>query len=89
MVEYRISEMVTGVVDYSNYSYKTMGDAGYYGAKVSAVLSRISAGASVHRMAGDVERLRYLETRVYTAADVASVAVKGDRLDVEVFQDAF
>jgi len=72
MVEYRISDAVTGVVDYNNYSYKTMGDAGYYGARVSAVLAGISTGASVHRMEGDVERLRYIETRFYTAADVPS-----------------
>jgi len=72
MVEYRVSEAVTCVVDYSNYSYKTMGDADYYGAKVSALLSGISTGVSVHRMEGAVERLRYLETRVYTAADVRS-----------------
>jgi hypothetical protein len=72
MVEYRVTDAVTGAVDYSNYSYKTMGRAGYYGAKVSAMLSGISTGASVHRMEGDGERLRYLETRIYTAADVTS-----------------
>jgi hypothetical protein len=36
------------------------------------VLAGISTGASVHRMEGDVERLRYIETRFYTAADVPS-----------------
>ena len=45
--------------------------AGHH-AKVTAVMSGISTGASVHRMDGDVERLRYLETRLYAAADVPS-----------------
>jgi len=71
MVEYRFSDAVTGVVDYSDYSYKTMGDAGYYGAKMTIVLSTVSAGASVHRMDGAAEKLRYYETRVYTAADIS------------------
>jgi hypothetical protein len=70
MAEYRVRDGLRGVVDYTNYSYKTMGEAGYYGAGIIAVISRTSAGASFHRMDGAVDRLRYREARVYAAEDM-------------------
>jgi hypothetical protein len=87
MVEYRFTDAVTGVVDYTNYSYKTMGDAGYYGAKVSAMLAGISTGASVHRMEGDVERFRYLEARLYAAAEVPSWRFSIDAINQKYDQE--
>lgn len=68
--EYGIGDKVTGVVDYINYTYKTMGDADYYGARASGTLFGISSGISLHRMKGDAERLRYIETRLYAAKDL-------------------
>ncbi|HEX9138097.1 MAG TPA: hypothetical protein VF905_14330, partial [Nitrospirota bacterium] len=44
LVEYRFGESVRGVVDYTNYSYKTMGEADYVGGGVSTTISRTSAG---------------------------------------------
>jgi hypothetical protein len=81
IVEYRAGDAVTGALDYFNYSYETMGDAGYYGASVSSAFSGISAGASVHRMEGPVERLRYVEVRVYGAVDLESWRVSADAIN--------
>ena len=76
--EYRFNDAVRGVVDYSNYSYKTMGEAGYYGGGLFATISRTSAGATFHRMEGAVERLRYREIRLYAAKDMEGWRVSFD-----------
>jgi hypothetical protein len=81
LIEYRAGEFLTGVVDYNNYTYKTMGDAAYYGARVSASSSRTSAGVSFHRMQGPVERLRYRETRVYASEDMDAVRLSVDAVE--------
>ncbi len=46
MAEYRFRDGIRGVVDYTNYSYKTMGEAAYYGAGIIVAISKTSAGAS-------------------------------------------
>ena len=78
LVEYRFNDAVRGVVDYTNYSYKTMGEAGYFGGGIFAMISRTSAGASFHRMEGAVERLRYREARLYAAEDMGGWRVSFD-----------
>jgi len=79
IAEYRFRDGLRGVVDYTNYSYKTMGEAGYYGAGIIAVISRTSAGATFHRMEGAADRLRYREARLYAAEDM-----EGWRLSFDV-----
>lgn len=81
LVEYRFGNAVRGVVDYSNYSYKTMGEADYFGGGISATISRTSAGASFHRMEGAVERLRYHEARFYVAEDMKGWRVSFDAIN--------
>jgi hypothetical protein len=71
LAEYRFNDSVRGVVDYSNYAYRIMGGAAYFGGGIFATKSRTSAGATFHRMEGDVDRLRYREIRLYIAEDVA------------------
>jgi hypothetical protein len=49
-----------------------MGPAERYGGQVTASLAGVSAGASFHRMAGDTERLRYFESRLYAMKGLGS-----------------
>ncbi len=63
--EYRLNNSFTGIVDYTKYEYKNTGNADYYGAKLTGKLHEVSIGASIHRMEGDTEKLKYTETRLY------------------------
>lgn len=64
-VEYRISKDIAVGGDYLGYEYRKSGDAKYYGGNIAATTHGVSLGASIHRMAGDTERLRYTELRLY------------------------
>ena len=64
-VEFPVVKNVSATINYTGYGYRKAGDARYYGVAVKADLKRISAGISLHRMAGDAERLRYVEYRAY------------------------
>jgi hypothetical protein len=64
-VDYRLNDNLSCVADYVRYDYRTMGDADYYGAKVSATVRGVLTGLSFHRMEGPVEKLRYIESRAY------------------------
>jgi len=68
-IEYRFGADASGVLDYVNYSYNTMGAADYFGGKVSRSIAGISSGISLHRMNGAVEKLRYTESRIYGVKD--------------------
>ncbi len=68
--EYRLDRTSTAVLDFTAYDYELMGPAERYGGRVAASLSGISTGASLHRMNGDTERLRYVESRLYAAKDL-------------------
>ena len=68
--EYRLDRTSTAVLDFTAYDYELMGPAERYGGRVTASLSGISTGASFHRMNGDTERLRYVESRLYAAKDL-------------------
>jgi len=85
-VEYRFSRDISAIANYMNYGYKKSGDARYYGGSVNAGARGLSAGLSVHRMDGDIERLRYLEFRAYIKKDVHRVTFVLDALDLHYDQ---
>ena len=65
--------------DYKNYDYTIAGSASYYGAKLTYNKPKeYSAGAAIHRMDGDVDRLKYDEYRVYASMRMM------EKLDVTV-----
>jgi len=65
--------------NYRNYSYDIAGAANYFGGKVSYLdLDSFSAGASLYRMEGTSDRLRYCEARVYGSKKLASVILAAD-----------
>jgi hypothetical protein len=68
-IEWRLGNHYSAVADYTDYAYRVMGDAGSYGGTLKAAAAGFSAGLSLHRMRGDAEKLRYLETRVYAARE--------------------
>ncbi len=87
-VDYRINDNLGCVADYAHYDYRGMGDAGYYGAKVSATVSGILTGLSFHRMEGPVEKLRYVETRAYATTKLEKWRLSLDAIDLD-YDSAF
>lgn len=65
--EYRFTDWLSGVANYTRYEYDKEGSADFYGVTLRAHLSDngLAAGASLHRMDGDTERLRYVKARAY------------------------
>lgn len=75
---------LTLVADYKNYHYDVMGDANYYGGKVAYSLpNNFSAGVSIHRMDGNVEKLRYYECRAYASKKIGKLDLTVDFFDVD------
>lgn len=66
-IEHRVNKVFSSVIDFSKYAYSNSGDALHYGITLKAKLTGISAGASVFRMDGNTERLRYTEARIYAS----------------------
>lgn len=65
-VSYDVSDKLSVSALYKSYTYDIAGDAKYYsGSARYAVAKSWGAGASMGRMAGNVERLKYKEYRVY------------------------
>ncbi len=78
-VFYTINQNWAASVDYKNYSYDIAGSANYYGAKVTYSKPKTyTAGASIHRMDGETDRLKYDEYRVYASMKMM------EKLDVTV-----
>jgi hypothetical protein len=87
-VDYRISDNLSGVADYVHYDYRGMGDAGYYGAKVSATGSGVLTGLSFHRMEGPVDKLRYVEARAYAITKLEKWRLSLDAINLN-YDSAF
>ncbi len=64
-VEVPLGGGVSASINYTGYGYRKSGDARYYGGTATAEWQSLSGGISIHRMDGEVERLRYLELRAY------------------------
>lgn len=79
-VEYRIGRDLTVIGDYVGYGYRQSGDAKYLGGGVVAKTYGASLGASVHRMSGSSDRLRYTELRLYGKKDLNPVRFSADAL---------
>jgi cytochrome c2 len=73
---------VSTIINYTGYGYKKSGDARYYGTTVATGSTLISAGISLHRMDGEVERLRYLELRAYVKKSFRKMSFVIDAIDL-------
>lgn len=57
--------------DYKHYAYKVDGKADYFGGKiVHSLPESFSLGCAIHRMAGQNERLRYTEYRLFASKKI-------------------
>ncbi len=75
-VSYSFTGGLNASADYKSYDYSIEGNASYYGGRLAYAAASGGAGMSIHRMAGEVDRLSYDEYRVYgykkiNKADVA------------------
>ena len=80
--EYRPVRGVTIVGDLTGYDYRISGSARYYGARLAAEFLKITAGASLHRMEGDIARLRYVESRVYLKKNFRKLILSLDAVNI-------
>jgi hypothetical protein len=71
------------VVDYKNYDYAVAGQAQYYGGKATYSLPEsYAAGLSYHRMAGEIDKLKYDEYRIFASKNIGPVNLTVDLFDV-------
>jgi hypothetical protein len=84
--EYVFVDVLTLTADYSRYEYELMGSADYYGGLLSVLVYDVDAGISLHRMNGETNRLKYLESRAYAARSLGDFRVTGDAINVHYDQ---
>jgi len=83
-VVYAINKNWTASVDYKDYGYTLLGNAGYYGGKVTYALPKAyHAGFSLHKMDGDTKKLQYDEYRIYASKKMSKTDVAIDILEVK------
>lgn len=80
---YRPLPRLTVGADYKRYSYQIAGSADYFGGRLAYALpDSLSAGFSAHRMDGAVDRLRYVESRLYALKKLGAVDLAADFFNV-------
>jgi len=83
-ISYAATKAVNISLDYKAYSYDIAGDAKYFGGTIGySSPASGGAGLSLHRMAGDADRLRYSEYRVYCFKKIDKTDIALDVLDVK------
>ncbi len=83
-VSYEFTDKVSASVDYKQYTYAIAGSANYVGANVRYTERKsYAAGASLHRMDGEADRLRYSEYRAYASKKYGKYDLTLDLLDVK------
>jgi len=82
-VVYEVNKTLNISANYRTYAYEIAGDAKYYGANIRyAVVNSGGAGLSMHKMAGDTDRLKYSEYRAYGYRKLGNTDVTLDVMDV-------
>jgi hypothetical protein len=82
-IEYTPMKNLRIVVDYKNYDYEIAGQAQYYGGKATFSLPEsYAAGFSYHRMAGEVDKLKYDEYRIFGSKSFGPASIALDFFDV-------
>lgn len=74
---------LTVAADCKFYSYDQSGDASYFGGKASySFPGALVVGGGLHRMQGDVDKLRYTEYRVFASKNIDRVGLTIDAINV-------
>jgi opacity protein-like surface antigen len=82
-VSFEPMKNLTVAADYRKYLYEIVGDADYFGGKLSFTLpDSLSAGFGAHRMEGAGDRLRYNEYRLYALKKLGAVDLAADFFDI-------
>jgi hypothetical protein len=82
-IEYIPVKNLRIAVDYKNYDYAVAGQAKYYGGKATYSLPESYAvGLSYHRMAGEVDKMKYDEYRIFASKSMGPINLTVDFFDV-------
>lgn len=80
---YTAIKNLTVAGDYKFYSYDQSGDASYFGGKASYKLpDNLLVGGGLHRMQGDVDKLRYTEYRAFASKKINHIDLTLDAINV-------
>jgi hypothetical protein len=84
LAEYQFLDWLTGTVDYTHYDYDLAGDADAFsiGARMRGPIEGFVLGASVSRVIGDTERLRYTKIRGFAAKEFDRVKIALDVINI-------
>jgi len=81
---FKATDTVSVSLDYKAYTYEIAGKASYYGGKIAYSSARtVGAGLSLHKMAGETNKLKYDEYRIYGFRKIGHTEVTVDALDVK------
>lgn len=84
---YTVIKNLTVAADYKLYSYDVFGDARYYGGKATYSLpENLAVGCGIHRMDGDVDKLRYVEWRAFASKKIGHADLTLDAFSVNYDQ---
>jgi mono/diheme cytochrome c family protein len=81
-VMYRFNMRDSVVFTFTGYEYEKSGSARYYGTMVVTKIKGISTGLSLHRMEGDTDRLRYIESRAYATKNFNHLTLSVDCINL-------
>lgn len=82
-VSYSLNDKLTLIGDFKNFNYSVAKTAQYYGGKVTySAPEQISAGASIHRMDGRIDKLSYMEYRVFASKKISDLTLALDCINV-------
>jgi hypothetical protein len=85
---YTVTKGLTLAADYKFYSYDQSGDATYFGGKGTYALPEaLVVGAGIHRMAGDTDKLRYVEFRGFATRKIGHTDLTLDAMSVNYDKD--
>ncbi len=80
---YTAVKNLTIAADYKFYSYKQSGDALYFGGKATYSLPEVLVvGAGLHRMEGEIDKLRYVEFRAFASKKIGPADLTIDAINV-------
>jgi hypothetical protein len=84
---YAIDKNFTIIGDYRNFNYDIAKSADYFGGKLTYSLPEsYSAGVSIHRMEGNIDRLRFYEYRIFASKKLGKAALTLDVINLNYDQ---
>lgn len=80
---YTAIKNLTVAADYKFYSYYQAGDSSYFGGKVTYSLPEaFVVGGGIHRMEGEIDRLRYVQFRAFASKKIGHADLTIDAINL-------